>query len=308
MRSWQAVQWQRETSSTLPLFFILQGHPASFTWTSPTSVSLFLLLNFPFLQVSFLWCSVFGCEVCTPFPLFYSFLLCANWIRLLGLISNALSRPFFSLGPIPTYPFLFAFPFFANATPCHFHPPSLILTSTPPPFLSPSALPIAFCHFPGKGALCFSCLSISALGTQFWAVGPVCAEGKLCLSKRVPTPAPGTTKEAFFARQWLSLTPGPRPLEGMSGFPRWHTETAIRGRKPGAGASWESCQGRGGWDKEGMRQCFVFETHCCAYTYTNSQKDTFILLHAQIGACMYVAGFSYCWLFKFSANILGISC
>lgn len=136
----------------------------------------------------------------------------------------------------------------------------------------------------------------------------MCAEGKLCLSKRVPTPAPGTTKEAFFARQWLSLTPGPRPLEGMSGFPRWHTETAIRGRKPGAGASWESCQGRGGWDKEGMRQCFVFETHCCAYTYTNSQKDTFILLHAQIGACMYVAGFSYCWLFKFSANILRISC
>lgn len=120
----------------------------------------------------------------------------------------------------------------------------LILTS--PPLLSPSALPIPLCHFPSKGALCCSCLSISAVGTQFWAPDPVCAEGKLCLSKRVPTPAPGATKEAFFTHQWLPLTPGPLPLEGMSGFPRWHTETAIRGRKPGLGASCESCQGRGG--------------------------------------------------------------
>lgn len=31
------------------VFFILQGHPASLTWAIPTSVSLFFLLNFPFL-------------------------------------------------------------------------------------------------------------------------------------------------------------------------------------------------------------------------------------------------------------------
>lgn len=140
--------------------------------------------------------------------------------------------------------------------------PSVVLTLpfsfSPAVLLPPSALPISLCHFPGKGALCCSCLSISAVGTQFWAAGPVCAEGKLCLSKRVPTPAPGATKEAFFAHQWLPLTPGPLPLEGMSSFPRWHTETAIRGRKPGAGASWESCQGRGGVNKEGMRRRFVF--------------------------------------------------
>lgn len=55
----------------------------------------------------------------------------------------------------------------------------------------------------------------------------MCVEGKLCLGKQVPTPAPGITKKAFFAHQWLPLTPGPLPLEGMSGFPRWHTELAI---------------------------------------------------------------------------------
>lgn len=209
-----------------------------------------------------------------------SLLLCANWIHLIRLISPALSRPFFSLWPIPTYPFLFAFPLSANSPLCRFHPPFLVLTNPPPPSLPPSALPISLCHFPGKGALCCSCLSISAVGTQFWAAGPVCAEGKLCVSKRVPTPAPGATKEPFFAHQWLPLTPGPLPLEGMSGFPRWHTETAIRGRKPGAGASWESCQGRGvGGDKEGMRRRFVFWTQPSAYTDTNSLKDTFILPH-----------------------------
>lgn len=116
----------------------------------------------------------------------------------------------------------------------------------------------------------------------------MCVEGKLCLSKRVPTPAPGATKEAFFAHQWLPLTLGPLPLEGMSGFPRWHTETAIRGRKPGAGASWESCQGRGeggGGDKEVHEVAFCVLNSKC--TDTNSQKDTFFfhthkVMHARV--------------------------
>ena len=86
------------------------------------------------------------------------------------------------------------------------------------------------------------------------------------MSKRVPTLAPSATKDSFFAPQWVPLTPGPLPLEGMSGFPRWHTEAAIRGRKPGQG------HGRGA-RAMGAKQAFVFR-----YTHT-PEKDTFIQSH-----------------------------
>lgn len=56
------------------------------------------------------------------------------------------------------------------------------------------------------------------------------------MSKRVPPPTPAATKAPFFAHQWRPLTASPRPLEGMCSFPGRHTETAIRDRKPGAGA------------------------------------------------------------------------
>lgn len=111
----------------------------------------------------------------------------------------------------------------------------------------------------------------------------MCAEGKLCVSKRVPTPAPGATKEPFFAHQWLPLTPGPLPLEGMSGFPRWHTETAIRGRKPGAGASWESCQGRGvGGGQRGHEAVFcVLNSAQRIYRHKLSKGHIYTPAHTQ---------------------------
>lgn len=67
----------------------------------------------------------------------------------------------FLCGLSTPFPFLFAFP--ARCQPlCRCRPAFLILTNPPPP----SALPISVCHFPGQGALCCPCLSISAVGTQ----------------------------------------------------------------------------------------------------------------------------------------------
>lgn len=94
------------------------------------------------------------------------------------------------------------------------------------------------------------------------------------MSKPVPTPVPGATKEPFFAHQWLLLTPGPLPLEGMSGFPRWHTETAIRGRKPGG----RGHHGRAARAEEEGGQ----RGHEAAVCVLNSLKDAFILWHAQV--------------------------
>lgn len=97
------------------------------------------------------------------------------------------------------------------------------------------------------------------------------------MSKRVP-PTPAATKAPFFAHQWRPLTASPRPLEGMCSFPGRHTETAIRDRKPGAGAP-GAPPGPGGVQpgQEGGRG------GGCVLNPTNPLKDTFIL-HTQARA------------------------
>lgn len=150
------------------------------------------------------------------------------------------------LRPVHTYPFLSA-----SLSHCQHATLSLSLSlshsASPSSQYPSSALTHPSLPFPRAGGT----LLLLSLDLRCWhsvlSRRPVCATGRLCVSKRVPTPAPGATKELFFAHQWLPLTLGPLLLEGMSGFPRWHIETAIRGRKQGVGAPWESCQGKGGW-------------------------------------------------------------
>lgn len=60
----------------------------------------------------------------------------------------------------------------------------------------------------------------------------------------------------------------------MSGFPRWHTETAIRGRKPGG----RGHHGRAARAEEEGGQ----RGHEAAVCVLNSLKDAFILWHAQV--------------------------
>lgn len=242
---------------SLLLFFMLQAtQPQSHGWSQP-----------PFLC----WgCSVFPFSgVWTPFPshspLFLLLLSfpCINWICPIG--ANLFCSFFFFASLLGLFP-IFSILLFCKITLSFRYPPFWGSQALPPLLGSTHPSPLRG-HF---------CLSISAVGTQFWAPGPVCGQGKLCLSKRVPKPAPNTTKEAFFAHQWLPLTPGPLPLEGMSDFPRWHTEMPIRGRKLMARASWEICQ-----EEEGHRE---HEATFCVpnsvlYTNTYSPKDTLMPLH-----------------------------
>lgn len=47
----------------------------------------------------------------------------------------------------------------------------------------------------------------------------MCAEGKLCVSKRAPTLAPGATKEPFFALSMASINAGRSASGGDVGLP-----------------------------------------------------------------------------------------
>lgn len=280
-------------------FCIPSGHPALMTATIQPQFLCFCSLISPCLQVSFLWPSEFCSKLFTPFPsrLFFPSMCQLNlsyWVNLMLFLSLCLCRGLSV--PIPSSIFS-AFRFFANSLFVVFTLPFLIFTS--PLALSPSlplsALLIPPCHFPSEGALCGSCLSISAVGTQFWAPGPVCVEGKLCLGKQVPTPAPGITKKAFFAHQWLPLTPGPLPLEGMSGFPRWHTEMAIiEAGSRGAGASWECRQDRdGGVQRVWGGVLCSKPSAVCIRTQTHKRTQLFPRTNwnAHIGVCM--SGFAF---------------
>lgn len=118
------MQWQRETSRTLPTFcFLHPPRPPSFIDVGDPNLFVFPA-QFPFFfWVSFLWHSVFGCEVCTPFPS-HPFFLFVPPMRQLNLsYSVNLSCSFTAFLFAAAYPFLFAFPLFANSRRSRFHPP-----------------------------------------------------------------------------------------------------------------------------------------------------------------------------------------
>lgn len=102
-------------------FFILQGHPASLTWAIPTSVSLFFLLNFPFLRG------------------FFSLALCVLR-QLNSSYSVNLSCSFSAFLFAVAYPHLslpLCFPPLCQLTPLSFSP-SLSRSHQPSPSLPPS--------------------------------------------------------------------------------------------------------------------------------------------------------------------------
>lgn len=125
-------------------FFILQGHPASLTWAIPTSVSLFFLLNFPFLR------GFFSLALCVwlrgLYPIsftsfFFFFFKFAPPLRQLNSsYSVNLSCSFSAFLFAVAYPHLslpLCFPPLCQLTPLSFSP-SLSRSHQPSPSLPPS--------------------------------------------------------------------------------------------------------------------------------------------------------------------------
>lgn len=225
MRGWQAVV--AEGNIQQPASVSLSSRATQPLCRGQSQCLCFSCSISPFPRVSFLWGTVFGCKVFTPFLshlFFYPFLLCTNWICFIRLISPAPSRPFFLPRPISTYPFLFAyFPHLCQLNPKISNPmlysPSLFLILT-----NPSPLSLTWLYPPlsaislVRGTLLLLSFDLRCWHSVLSGRASVCRGEAVCEQTGAHA-CPRHNKGAFLRPSKTSINAGPSASGGDVGLP-----------------------------------------------------------------------------------------
>lgn len=140
--------------------------------------------------------------------------------------------------------------------------------------------------FPVRGALC--CLLLS-FDLRCWhsvlSARPSVCGGEAVFGQTGAHACPRHHKGSFLCPSMASINAGPSASGGDVRLPEMaHREGHYRGRKPGAGASWDCCQGRDGGVKRAWGGVLCSKPSA-VYVQTHTHKRTH-LFFAWIQTCM----------------------